>query len=126
MDAYNRRDAKEFATCLKLPLTAMFAPPDGVPDGGLPVVTAEEPLAGFLPAEGDYSDVDAVEYLHEIAPFEPVGADVQVRGAIVATFTRRHADRTPHRRMQDLYVLSDEGGQLGIKVAVQLALEPLG
>jgi hypothetical protein len=125
--AYNARDEEAFARCFNLPVTAFGPPPDerlGYVD--LPVLSTEEDLHALLPPPGDYSIVDSVSALAELAPFIAEGAPPEVRPGVVATISRRDFSGRAHQRLQVLYVLSRQDGRIGIKLPVQLALhEPV-
>jgi hypothetical protein len=121
--AYNARDEEAFAGCFNLPVTAFFPPPDDeLGTGPLPVLTTEAELYALLPPPGDYSTVDSVSTLGEVAPFTVEGPPPDLRPGIVATISRRDFSGRAHQRLQALFLLSRQEGRLAIKFVAQTAL----
>jgi hypothetical protein len=66
--------------------------------------------------------------LGDLAGFAPLDGLIERderRLGIVATATRWNKDGQPYQQINALYVLTREGGQLGIKVLVELAVADL-
>lgn len=126
MEAFNRGDRAAFAGFFHLPLTVVHAGRYDERRAGraLSVVTDPTLLWAPLPDHWASSTVDSVVPLHELAGFEPRPELVERPGrrpALLVTVTRWRDDGRPYEQVQVLYLLTREGGRLGIKTLVELA-----
>ena len=124
--AFNDRDRATFASFFHLPVTVV--PPGRYDERRagrpLPQITDAESLWAPLPGHWARSTIDAVVPLPAAAPFRAHAGLVErdaFRPGLLATVTRRRADDSPYEHLHVLYLLTREGGRLGIKVMVELA-----
>lgn len=127
IDAFNRGDRAAFAACFHLPATIVHAPRYDDRRAGRPlvVVTETAQLWPPLPSHWTRTTIDDVRPVSDLAAFTPRdGLDERGgrRPAILATVTRWATDGAPYEQLHVLYVLTREGGHLGIKSMVELAV----
>ncbi|MEA3216786.1 MAG: hypothetical protein QOJ19_2942 [Acidimicrobiia bacterium] len=130
IQAFNARDEAAFASFFHLPVTVVHAPRYDERRAGRPLPSVTEPasLLGSVPSHWARSTVDQMTPLGDLAGFAPLDGLVERderRLGIVATATRWNKYGQPYQQINALYVLTREGGQLGIKVLVELAVADL-
>lgn len=130
IEAFNARDEAAFASFFHLPVSVVHAPRYDERRAGRPLAMVTEPglLLGQVPAHWARSTVEKMTPLVDVAGFVPreglVERDAR-RPGILATATRWDTEGRPYQQINALYVLTREGGRLGIKVLVELAVADL-
>jgi len=126
IEVFNRQAHEEFAAFFHLPVTVMHATRYDGRRAGRPLVSVSDPTAwsGPLPGHWDHSTIDSLVPLEDVAGFVPhaeLVPDGPHREGLLATVSRWHRDGEPYEQMHVLYLLTREGGRLGIKVVVELS-----
>lgn len=127
IEAFNAGDRDRFASWFHLPVTVVHAPryDERRAGRGLVVVTEPSQLWPPLPAHWARSSIDEVRAVSDAEAFTPrdglAERDAR-RPALLATVTRWARDGAPYEQIHVLYVLTREGGRLGIKSMVELAV----
>lgn len=127
IEAFNTGDRDAFAACFHRPVTVVPATryDDRRAGRDLPIVTDPAALWAPLPDHWARSSIDSITTLTDVGAFAPRAGLTETqerRDGIVATVTRWDTDGEPYEHIQALYILTREGGVLGIKVLVELAV----
>ena len=126
IDAFNARDEAAFYGFFHLPVSIMRLPGDGADGpGSTPhLVTDAAQLWPVLPATWTRSTIDDLRVLADDDAFTPRPgfADRTPRRVALQVTVTRWAGDEPYEQVHVLYLLAREGGRLGIKAMVPLAV----
>jgi hypothetical protein len=126
IEAFNARDEPAFTGCFHLPVSILRLPADGDdPRGALPVVVTDgDQLWPVLPPTWTRSSIDEVRVVADDAAYRPRAgfAERSPRRAVLQATVTRWAGDEPYEQVHVMYVLTREGGRLGIKSMVPLAV----
>jgi hypothetical protein len=129
IEVFNAGDRAAFAAHFHPPVTVVHATRYDERRAGrpLPVLSEAGDLWAPLPPQWARTTVDSVTTLGEVVPFVPgdLTPRDEPREGILSTVTRWDRDGRAYQRLQTLYLLTREGGRLGIKVLVELAVADL-
>ena len=132
IDAVNAHDSEAFAACYHSPITLLAAPRPNESGVGLrPRALPDMAFAlGTFPDHWARTSIDSLVELADAAPLvnltsAAAGADPGARQGIIATCTRWDTSGKPYERVQALYLLTRQDGELGIKVIAELATFPI-
>ena len=124
--AFNARDTAAFAGFFHLPVTILPLSADDERQAGRPPVMATEmaQLWPSLPGTWTKSTIDEVRIVADGDAFRPRDglAEERDRRPVLQVTVTRWAGDEPYEQVHVLYLLTHEGGRLGIKAMVPLAM----
>jgi hypothetical protein len=126
IDAFNARDEATFFGFFHLPVSIMRLPAGGAdgPGSSPHLVTDRAQLWPVLPATWTRSTIDDLRVLAGADAFTPRSGftDRSARRVALQVTVTRWAGDEPYEQVHVLYLLTREGGRLGIKAMVPLAV----
>jgi len=131
IDAFNARDEAAFVEFFHLPVSILRLPTDGADTAGTTPILVADPsqLWPSLPPTWTRSTIDDLRVLADDDAFTPRPgfADRSPRRVALQVTVTRWAGDEPYEQVHVLYLLTREGGRLGIKAMVPLAVAaPIG